>query len=313
MTHRRKGFTLIELLVVVAIIALLVGLLLPAITQARRNAATLKDGTQVKQIHTSMLTYAGQNKGRLPTPGRIDPLAVNGTEQIGYGDEDYTQNYTANVYSCMIAQDLFNPDIMIGPTESNERITEDLDYDKTAYDPGNDQYWDPNFVANIDEDFTGPGTGSNASYAHTVLCGDRKSVKWRDRTDSGYPIVGTRGTGGTFTGATGFSGEGGQQSGDEYELSPVLELHGAEQQWRGNIAFADNHVETQDSFFNDLTSHDSGAGDGKKKDNIYSAEFNDGPSNGSNPDGSSDAWLCFTIEPHSRFTASPIWDPLINE
>lgn len=303
MKHLRKGFTLIELLVVVAIIALLVGLLLPAITQARRNAASVKDATQVKEIHQSMLVFANSAEGRLPTPGLIDRLPVNGVEQIGYGNEDHSQNHTANVYSCMIAANLINADICVGPTEVNPRINEDLDYDREMYSPSTDTYWDTSFVADIAQDFTGPGTGSNASFAHAALAGDRKSVKWRNRTDATFPIMGTRGTGGN-------SNRGGATTGDDYDLSPTLELHGGDRQWRGNVVFADNHIETLDSFFADLTSHDSGTGTGKKKDNLYTCEFADGPS-GNRNHSSSDAWLVFTKAPHQEFQVTPIWDPLL--
>ncbi len=73
---RPRGFTLIELLTVMAIIALLVGLLLPALAKARAKAQMTKDATQIKQIHAAFTTFSRDFEGIFPTPGLINRLAV---------------------------------------------------------------------------------------------------------------------------------------------------------------------------------------------------------------------------------------------
>jgi prepilin-type N-terminal cleavage/methylation domain-containing protein/prepilin-type processing-associated H-X9-DG protein len=64
--NRSNGFTLIELLVVVAIIAVLISMLLPALGSARESAKKVVCGSNLSQVSRAILAYANDYNDRIP-------------------------------------------------------------------------------------------------------------------------------------------------------------------------------------------------------------------------------------------------------
>jgi len=105
---RRKGFTLVELLVVIAIIALLMGILMPALSRVRQLAFRLTCGTNLSGIGKAMLIYANDYEDELPRAGGRNatwgPLAPNGymaaTRQAAFGTNLDGSGGKATISSC---------------------------------------------------------------------------------------------------------------------------------------------------------------------------------------------------------------------
>src|SRR3954466_5030347 len=61
-----RAFTLVELLVVIGIIALLLAILLPALSRARESANRAVCLSNVRQVATAFISYTADNRGSLP-------------------------------------------------------------------------------------------------------------------------------------------------------------------------------------------------------------------------------------------------------
>jgi len=309
----KNGFTLIELLVVMAIIALLLGLLLPALAKARNTARQVKDATQIKQIHTAWFTKGTDSpRGSFPLPGEINRIG----NMPGRGDEDEMKNSHANLYAACIAQQFIGPAILISPSESSSNIALCSNYNYTMYKPAQDTYWDGDKANPSSNPGLPSGKGRNfnadlqsvssLSYAtmpltpRTALAksSNRRDTQWKVGATGGskFPITGNRGVkDGLMTGA--------ESDPLSYGNSNTLKIHGAVNQWEGWVCFNDGHATFANGFWPEGMNCIPGARDKDTKtcnpsgqpqspeqglDNI----FNNDERNTNN----SDAYLCVSKE-----------------
>ncbi len=219
---RRFGFTLIELLVVIAIIALLIGILLPALSRARRTAKFMQCGTQARSIHQGMLFWAEGHQEMFPMPTEID---FEWSEEDDGAEFFHRHDSNGNIASLLIANKFFDTQTPVCPEEANPNIEPDADYD---WD--DDKPWDRAFEGNFNP-LGSDGIGkSNVSYAMSLLTGLRWGQEWRSSShNSNFAILGDRGP------------ENGEAvSSDDTTLCYMT--HGNEKSWQGNIVYNDNSV-----------------------------------------------------------------------
>jgi prepilin-type N-terminal cleavage/methylation domain-containing protein/prepilin-type processing-associated H-X9-DG protein len=198
---KRKGFTLIELLVVIAIIAILAGMLLPALARAREEARKAVCKGNLKQIGLSMIMYSNDFDESWPREvassgsGAVDTAGDTGdTDENANGATDGLALLFENYLSAEKVMKCPSTDVVAEYTNVGNDTTASNDVTTSSYlyDGSKNPRANPMTAMACDDSQTwGPNTiGDNHENGTNVLYYDGH-VEWQNAEDNFYVLDGS--------------------------------------------------------------------------------------------------------------------------
>jgi prepilin-type N-terminal cleavage/methylation domain-containing protein len=258
------GFTLIELLVVISIIALLIGILLPALGAARNAARQMKNNTQLRSIVQGMAIFSNENDDWFPgvvtngadsaetfvDSGDIETYHVTGPEV------DRAGSHVGARFAILLERGIMTPDVLVSPVEQQENRTDWIPDPATPADAvsSGDYFYSyalPQLV--IQSNIDAPARKRLEAWSQSF---NAKAIIASDRLLGPEP----------------YSGWVGQP--DEHNSLWDQELDG----WEGGLAYSDGHVVYSQTSLVENVGYAWGAN--LKQDNIFA---NANPNRGDDP------------------------------